>query len=55
RRTRSRPSAPWIRLTDPGAHREVGLAWSTSRRRLPSAELFREYVLDTGLRRVGSR
>jgi LysR family transcriptional activator of glutamate synthase operon len=55
RRTRSRPSAPWIRLTDPGAHREVGLAWSTSRRRLPSAELFREYVLDTGLRRLGSR
>ena len=46
---------PLIRLTDDGAHREVGLAWSTSRRLLPSAELFREYVLDTGLRRLGSR
>jgi LysR family transcriptional activator of glutamate synthase operon len=34
-----------IRLTDEGAHREVGLAWSLSRRLLPSAELFRHHVL----------
>jgi len=32
-------------LTDPGAHRDVGLAWSRSRRLLPSAELFRRAVL----------
>ena len=50
RRTRSSRAEPLIRLTDHNARREVGLAWSTSRRRLPSAELFREYVLDTGLR-----
>jgi DNA-binding transcriptional LysR family regulator len=55
RRTRSSRTEPLIRLTDPDAHRDVGLAWSLSRRRLPSAELFREYVLDTGLRRLGSR
>ena len=55
RRTRSSRAEPLIRLTDHNARREVGLAWSTSRRRLPSAELFREYVLDTGLRRLGSR
>ena len=34
-----------IRLSDPGAFREVGLAWSTERRILPSAELFRQHVL----------
>lgn len=34
-----------IPLTDEGAHREVGVAWSQSRRLLPSAELFQEYVL----------
>jgi DNA-binding transcriptional LysR family regulator len=34
-----------VRLTDEGAYREVGLAWSRSRRLLPSAELFREAVL----------
>ncbi len=34
-----------IRLTDPGASREVGLAWSTSRRLLPSAELFKQHVV----------
>jgi LysR family transcriptional regulator, transcription activator of glutamate synthase operon len=32
-------------LTDEGAFRDVGLTWSESRRLLPSAELFREYVL----------
>lgn len=34
-----------VRITDPGAQREVGLAWSKSRRLLPSAELFRRHVL----------
>jgi LysR family transcriptional activator of glutamate synthase operon len=35
-----------IRLSDAGAQREVGVTWSESRRLLPSAELFREFVLD---------
>lgn len=34
-----------VRLTDAGAQREVGLAWSAERRLLPSAELFRAHVL----------
>ena len=34
-----------VRLTDPGASRDLGLAWSTERRLLPSAELFRAYVV----------
>lgn len=34
-----------IRLTDPGASRDVGLAWSKERRLLPAAELFRQHVL----------
>lgn len=34
-----------VRISDPGAQREVGLAWSRSRRMLPSAELFRQHVL----------
>ncbi len=33
-----------IPLTDPGAFREVGMAWPTSRRLLPSAELFRRHA-----------
>ncbi len=36
-----------VPLTDPGAFREVGVAWSRERRLLPSAELFREYVVST--------
>jgi DNA-binding transcriptional LysR family regulator len=39
-----------VRLTDPGAFRDVGLAWSKNRRLLPSAELFRRHVLE-GTRR----
>jgi DNA-binding transcriptional LysR family regulator len=35
-----------VRLTDPGAFREVGLAWSKNRRLLPSAELFHSHVLE---------
>jgi LysR family transcriptional regulator, transcription activator of glutamate synthase operon len=34
-----------VRLSDRGANREVGLAWSRERRLLPSAELFRLHVL----------
>ena len=34
-----------VRLTDPGAFRDIGLAWSKNRRLLPSAELFRRHVL----------
>jgi LysR family transcriptional activator of glutamate synthase operon len=41
----SLPGESLIRLTDSGAHRDVGLAWSQRRRLLPSAELFREHVL----------
>jgi DNA-binding transcriptional LysR family regulator len=32
-------------ITDPGAHREVGVAWVTGRHLLPSAEAFRRFVL----------
>ena len=35
-----------VRLSDPGAFREVGVAWSKNRRLLPSAELFHRHVLD---------
>lgn len=48
-RTSSDPGAAqprYLRLTDAGAAREVGLAWSTERRLLPAAALFREHVLD---------
>ena len=38
-----------VRLTDHGASREVGLAWSQRRRLLPSGQLFREYVVRAGL------
>lgn len=53
--TRRSPVESLVRLTDDGAHREVGLAWSTSRRLLPSAEVFREYVLGSGRSLHGSR
>jgi DNA-binding transcriptional LysR family regulator len=36
-------------LTDEGAFRDVGLAWSETRRLLPSAELFRQHVLATSI------
>jgi DNA-binding transcriptional LysR family regulator len=35
-----------VRLTDAGAFRDVGLAWSRTRRLLPSAQLFRSHVLE---------
>lgn len=41
------PSHPvtYLRLTDHGAVREIGLTWSQERRMLPAAELFRDHVL----------
>jgi LysR family transcriptional activator of glutamate synthase operon len=36
-----------VRLSDAGAYREVGLAWSERRRLLPSGELFRDHVVNT--------
>ncbi len=36
-----------VRLSDPGASRDVGVAWSRTRRLLPSADLFRRHVLDS--------
>ena len=38
-----------IPLTDPGAQREVGLAWVAGRPLLPSAEAFRRFVLADGV------
>lgn len=38
-------AAALVRLTDAGASRDVGVAWSRERRLLPSAELFRRHVL----------
>lgn len=35
-----------LRIGDAGAHREVGMAWSSERRLLPSAQLFRRHVID---------
>lgn len=34
-----------LRITDVGAAREIGLGWSTERRTLPSAELFRQHII----------
>jgi LysR family transcriptional activator of glutamate synthase operon len=44
-----------IRLTDAGASRDVGLAWSERRRLLPSGELFREHVVAAYQRDRGPR
>jgi DNA-binding transcriptional LysR family regulator len=41
------PAAVMVRLRDPRATRDVGVAWSRERRLLPSAELFRKHVLAT--------
>ncbi|MGY2874076.1 LysR family transcriptional regulator, transcription activator of glutamate synthase operon [Marmoricola sp. URHA0025 HA25] len=38
-------AAKLVRLTDPHASRDVGIAWSRDRRLLPSADLFRRHVL----------
>lgn len=42
-----------LRLTDEGASREVGLAWSRNRRLLPSAELFRQHAVARSRTRAG--
>ncbi len=42
------PGAPaLVELADPGAFRNIGLSWSTERRLLPSADLFRRFVLSS--------
>jgi len=42
---KGRAAARLVRLGDPRASRDVGVAWSRERRMLPSAELFRQHVL----------
>ncbi|MEI2827548.1 MAG: LysR family transcriptional regulator [Dermatophilaceae bacterium] len=42
-----------VRLEDAGAFRDVGLVWSTERRLLPSAELFRDHVLGVSPSGIG--
>ena len=44
-RPTGRAGAALVRLSDPHAIRDVGVAWSRERRLLPSAELFRRHVL----------
>ena len=39
-----------LRIADAGAHREVGMAWRSERRLLPSAELFRRHVIERARR-----
>jgi LysR family transcriptional activator of glutamate synthase operon len=36
----------YAEITDPGAVRQIGLAWSVERRRLPATELFRRHVIE---------
>ena len=36
-----------LRISDPGASRLLGLAWSTDRRLLPASQRFRDHVLST--------
>jgi LysR family transcriptional regulator, transcription activator of glutamate synthase operon len=36
----------YVRITDAGARREVGMVWSSDRRTLPAAELFRAHVVE---------
>lgn len=38
-----------LEISDAGAAREIGLGWSTERRTLPSAELFRQHIIDRSL------
>jgi DNA-binding transcriptional LysR family regulator len=41
----------YLPIADPTAVREIGLAWSTERRLLPAAELFRRHVIETAAAR----
>jgi LysR family transcriptional regulator, transcription activator of glutamate synthase operon len=43
--TKARDGRQMVPLTDRGASRDVGVAWSRTRRLLPSADLFRRHVL----------
>jgi LysR family transcriptional activator of glutamate synthase operon len=43
--TRAREGHRMVPLSDEGAFRDVGVAWSKTRRLLPSADLFRRHVL----------
>lgn len=46
---RPHPGRPaLVRLADPDAARDIGVAWSATRRLLPAAELFRGHVLAAG-------
>ena len=40
-----------VPIDDPAAAREIGLAWSSERRLLPAAELFRQHVIDRATQR----
>lgn len=42
----------YVTLSDPAATREIGMAWSTERRLLPAAELFRQHVVRTAKARL---
>ena len=37
----------YLAISDPAARRLIGLAWSSERRLLPAADLFRQYVIET--------
>ena len=39
-------SVAYLGITDAGAARDIGIAWSTERRLLPAAERFRRHVVD---------
>lgn len=41
-----------LRIDDPTAAREIGMAWSAERRLLPAAELFRQHVVRTAKART---
>jgi len=42
----ARAGVRYLTITDPGATRDIGIAWSTERRLLPAAERFRRHVID---------
>ncbi len=43
-----------VGISDAGASRDVGPAWSRERRLLPAAQLFRQHVLESGLQTLFS-
>jgi LysR family transcriptional activator of glutamate synthase operon len=40
-----------IQITDPHAEREIGLTWSAAHRLLPTAEVFRQHIIDRASKR----